>query len=293
MGVWLDPRDGSGDLISYFPRGFAQLIKLDSADVMSTGFGPNGSIMWGMEIKKIGDVLQSLQNGRLVEQLGKMHEDYDWKFLLVEGEIRCHWDTGNLQHRVKKDTRGKKSEFWVDAIFGNKQKMSYEHFMSWLLSVTICSGTFLVMSADRTSTAASVVAMDRQLSKPWEQHSSLKVFNDSQGPGMFIPSIAMTTARNLATGMGWERAARAADYFGTARAMCNATEEQWREIDGIDKVLAKRAVEGANTPHVLRQRTRRKAEANGQSHSNLSTSPGNHQAKERRGTTRKVSRPSK
>lgn len=286
MGVWLDPRAGSGDLLRWFPRGYAQLMELNASDVMGCGYGPDGEILWGVEIKKIGDALQSMQSGRLTEQLGKMHEDFDWKFLLIEGETRCHWETGNLQCRVK--GKSGKGEWWADALFGNKQKISYVHFMSWLFSLALCSGTQLITSAGRGETAATIVALDRMLSKPWTSHSSLKVFNESQ-PGMFIPSVAMTVAKDLSRGVGWEKAALAADHFKTVRAMVNADVEEWLEVDGFDKVLAARMVEGATVPHVLRQRRgKAKGASSGQSHVDVSAPSGDSKAKKRRSDTGKV-----
>lgn len=258
MAIWLDPRDGSGDLLSYFTTGTAQLAALESADVMGVGNGPEGKIMWGIEVKKVGDVIGSMQNGRLAEQLGKMYEDYDLKFLLVEGQFAMNEETGVLRHRVKKtNANGKEYEFWCDAYFGRKRKMDYSHFMAWLMSLCLCSGTFYLHTTCREETAMLIESLEDLLNKPWEGHSSLKVFNDASGPGLYIPSTAMKVARQLAFGLGWEKAAKAADHFKTVKAMVNATEQEWMEVDGVDKVLAQRAVEGATEPHVLRIRKKR------------------------------------
>lgn len=245
-------------MIAYFPNNFADIEYLNSGDVMGVGNGPNGGIVWGVEIKKLGDVLDSMQTGRLAEQLGKMQEDYDARFLLVEGDFRSA-DNGTLQQRKRRYVSGKWVEYWSDVMFGNKKKITYPHFMSWLLSVTICSNTFYLHTTSRQETADTVVALDRLFTKDWDGHGSLNVFHDgAPPPGLLIPTIPMEVVRKMADGVGWEKAVNAAAHFKTVRAMSNATVEQWREVDGIDKVLAERLVAGATVPHATKRRTRRK-----------------------------------
>lgn len=251
----LDPRDGSGDLIGYFPPGFAETAFLNSADVMSTGNGPDGPILWGVEIKKLstGDVIDSLQSGRLVEQLGKMQEDYDWRFLLIEGAFQQSETNGNLQKLVTKGSY----TFWSDVKFGNKQRMSYGHFWSWLLSVMISTGTFYLHTNGRQETADTIVSLAREFDKPWEERGSVKTFHIHQPPGLVVPTTTMLVIKDLAEGVGWEKAIAAANHFKTVKAAVNATEEEWCEVRGINKTLAKRLVEGANEPHVEKRRKRR------------------------------------
>lgn len=283
MGVYLDPRAGSGELLQYFPSGFAQLLTLDSGDVMGVGDGPNGSICWGVEIKKVttSDLLQSMEEGRLKEQLGRMQEDFDFRALIVQGDMRSNWQTGHLQVWSGKGARG----FWKDAVFGAKKKIMYQHFMSWLMSMLLCSGTFYIHTSDGQTTADTICALHNFFSKPWEDHSSLKVFNDSGDNGIYIPSVAMTVARAMIGGVGWEKAAAAADHFHTPKAIVNASTDEWMEVPGFDTVLSARAVEAANTPHVLRRRTRRKS---GQSHSDVQASPGDRKNQKRGSHSRAV-----
>lgn len=257
--IYIDPRSGSGDLIPYFGTFPTALVQLDSGDAMGVGNGPNGDIVWGVEIKKLGDALTSMQDGRLVEQLGKMYEEYGMSLFLLESDHRRNNQTGRLQHRVSKkdENTGKSREFWTDARFGNRQPIMYSHFTSWLLALTVCTGTMYLHSTSREETAATIVSLASELEKPWDGHKSLKVFNEGQAPGFAVPSTSMLVARDLAKGMGWEKAAKAAAHFKTPKAMVNATATEWREVDGIDKVLSERLVKGANEPHVLRRRERR------------------------------------
>lgn len=254
--IYIDPRDGSEDLPCYItPKKNVELLQLNSADAMGAGNGPEGTLLWGVEVKKLGDALQALQDGRLVQQLGRMHEDYDWNFFLLEATIRMNKQTGYLQQWAE-DRKSKGGGYWRDALFGNKEKMMYQHFYSWLMSVTICAGVFLLQTTSREETGAAIMSIDSQLSKPWEDHSSMKVFDDSHPSRFVVPSITMNVVRNLADGMGWEKSAAGAAHFGTPKAAVNATIGEWMEVDGVGKVLAQRIVEGANTPHKMRVRTR-------------------------------------
>lgn len=257
--IYVDPRAGSGDLIPYFGTFPTSLLQLDSGDIMGVGNGANGEIVWGVEIKKLSDALGSMQNGRLAEQLGKMYEEYDLRFFLLESDHRMNNRTGRLQHRVEKydEKTGKMREFWTDARFGNKQPIMYSHFTAWLIALTACTGTMYLHTTSREETAAMITSLATELEKPWDGHKSLKVFNDSNPPGFLVPSTPMLVARELASGMGWEKSAAAAAHFKTTKALVNATADEWKEVPGIDKVLSERIIKGINEPHVLRRRERK------------------------------------
>jgi ERCC4-type nuclease len=227
---------------------------------MGTGNGPGGTIVWGIEIKKIDDVVGSMQNGRLVEQIGKMQEDYDYghRYLLVEGNFRANRTTGKLEQCKRTMKNGKWIDYWATVKYGNKQEMMYTHYISWLMSILIGSATMYLHTTTRQETADVVTCIAREYDKPWEDRKSLKVFNDSQVPGLLIPTVPMCVARNMAEGVGWDKASKAAEHFKTVKAMVNATVEEWKKVDGFDKVLAQRMIDGATQPHIMKRRTRRK-----------------------------------
>lgn len=284
MTLYLDPRDGSGDLIEYLtPRKAVVLTQLNSADVMFAGNGPTGDVLVGIEVKKLGDALQSMQNGRLVKQLGEMIEDYDVRMFLLEGHLRCS-RTGVLQHFVRRQTKtGKWEEFWCDAYFGNRQTIMYSHFMTWVMSLCLGTGTWLLPSTGREETAQMIKAVQAFFDKPFAEHASLKVFDDSQTPGLMVPSVTMKVARDLAEGVGWEKAAAAADHFKTVKRMVTAAETDWLEVDGFGKELAKRMIAGINGEHVLRKRQRVKGTGGtfGSTHSNIQKSSSHRSSKRR------------
>ena len=67
-------------MTTLYQRGFIiDFIALASADYLVSG-------EFGIERKNIGDLLQSLRNGRLENQLGRMKREFQEIGLLVENE---------------------------------------------------------------------------------------------------------------------------------------------------------------------------------------------------------------
>ncbi len=257
----LDPRAGSGDLyplLSNAAGAGAVLEHLDAGDVMGSGWGPAGPVLWGIEIKRLSDALQSLQDGRLpASQLPRMHDYYDYVFLLIEADMRVCPQTGNLQRRLRRESKpgsGKWGERWVDVIVGAQRRMQAIAFLEWLMSLHVTGGARLLFAATRETTAAWIVAVWRCLGKPWEAHRSLRVFDESHPPRFIKPSRAACVAKELADGIGWEKAMAAGEHFGSAEAEVMASVEEWMRVPGIGRELAERAYAGAREIHTTRTR---------------------------------------
>jgi ERCC4-type nuclease len=279
MGVIvLDGRRGSGDLYAVLNAstgGQTTLGQIEAGDVMSDGWGPAGPILWGAEVKTMSDALGSLQDGRLpASQLPRMHEFYDYVFLLIEADMRVDASTGNLQKRMRKQARsGKWSEYWVDVLYGARERVQAIHFFEWLLSLHLTGGARLLFSNSREMTSAWIVALWKCLGKPWDRHKSLKVFDESHPPRFVIPSRAAKVAKDLADGVGWEKAMAAGEHFGSPQALINATEAEWKGVPGIDKVLAARLFAGARETH--RHTVKRGASFGGIDHGKTSRAHSN------------------
>jgi ERCC4-type nuclease len=261
MTLYVDPRIGSDDLVPLLtPFGLPVLRKqLSCGDVFFTGHGPDRStVMVGVERKRLGDALQCMQDGRLTrKQIPGMLEEYNFSWLLIEDAIRPG-DNGYLQvKKVKSYSSGKTYEFWVDAIFNKGRKLYYGDFMKWLFSIQMGSGLRLAITSDASETASWIIALYQYFQKPFEDHKTFRAFDESGTPPLVIPTTAMKVAKDLAVGIGWEKAISAAEHFRTAQAVVNATVEEWLEVDGIGKELAKRLVAGATEPHVTRTLKRR------------------------------------
>lgn len=296
----LDPRLGSGDLYDLLPRAETELVTLEDAehrgigDVASSGYDYRGPITWGMEIKRLGDALQSLQDGRLpASQLPRMHEHWDYVFLLIEEDIRVS-ETGYLQKRVRKQNARthKWSEYWADVVYGAREKVLARDLYEWLISLHVCGGARLLRSGGRADTAAWVKAVWRFFAKPWSEHKSLKVFDDSHPPRFVVPSKAAKVARVLADGVGWEKAMSVGEHLGSAEAVVCASVDELKAVDGIGDELAARIFHGARERHQhVEKRGGRNASRTARPHSDVLPAPGGGAASKRRAHRGKIPGP--
>ena len=204
MTIYLDMRAGSAELLSHIqPR--PSPMQLDSGDFMFVGNGLKGNVLVGGEVKKLGDALQCMQDGRLVTQLRKMLEDYDVLYFVLEARIRQNPKNGYLQQHLRrknpKSKTGRMHEFWADAMFGAREHVMYEAFMSWLhLSIGFSVGVQVVHTGSNAETGAWISAQHRWYQKDWSEHKSLRVFDTSQRPSLAEPSRAAEVAHALADG---------------------------------------------------------------------------------------------
>lgn len=281
MTILVDPMSGSVDLHQLLPRGGSVLSDLflsgsnNRADVAWFGNGPDPSRppFIGVERKRLGDALQCMQDGRLVEQLRGLVSTYDHVWILIEDEIRPGPSTGLLEkllHEKKKTKRGNGNSHyscnskchWVPALFGSKRKLMWRDFHHWLSTltygVTEVSGvvvrTWFTRSARET--ADWLWSEYNWWQKQWREHKSLDVFETShQRPkkGMMLrPPLEARIAKEF-DGFGWDRSLAAADRFGSPRGMANGTVEEWLEVDGVGRKLAEQIVGQWTRERVIRR----------------------------------------
>jgi len=103
--ISIDHRRGSGELKRYFLQYgvTTNLTTLSSADFAFTGKGPNNTqVSIGVERKVIDpDFLDSMSSRRLAGfQLGNLHDDYDYFYIVVEGYWR--FDVESDQIMIKR-----------------------------------------------------------------------------------------------------------------------------------------------------------------------------------------------
>lgn len=88
--IALDDRAGSKDLYTPLRKlGLpVDLMRLDSGDVAFLGRGEGGvPVHIGIEYKKLGELITSLRDHRIVAQAERMRGAFDFSYLLVEGEV--------------------------------------------------------------------------------------------------------------------------------------------------------------------------------------------------------------
>lgn len=264
--ILVDDRAGSGSLSAIARRNgklplaehpplslHAIPCRLDSADIMFEGNGPTGAISIGIEVKTIDDLLQSIGTGRLqATQIPAMIPAYDVRWLLCYGVWKESPTDGSL--RI---LRGK--TFHTCRI--GERLMPAEYLTSALWTVEAAG--VRTWRVDTPQEAAQwVVSYCRWWSKRWEDHKGLEVFDTSSYRTM-LPCLPtdddsvrdlMLRARIAAQleGVGYRRATSVAAHFRSVLEMVTATVDQWAEVRGIGKVLARHIVEAIAKRAALR-----------------------------------------
>lgn len=286
MTLFVDTQHGpghSGDLGPILRRYLvpSSLVvdqRLDHGDILIIGNGPNGSALRiGIEVKRIGDALTCMEDGRLAGldgQLEGMHRDYDLSWLVVEDELRPDRDSGVLMKRLtsvrlQRTRRGAKRQSktkahegdgrFVPALYGSGRTVTYAAVMKWTTSLQAGSiykyGKPLFVWPTKTpdETAQWIVSQYRfWTDKKFEAHKSMQLFNTAlQSKGRRSVGF-MSEARkrrmmfaNLFDGMGYDRAANMSTKFSSIEDMIRATVEELRikgsgreKKDGVGEKVA-------------------------------------------------------
>jgi ERCC4-type nuclease len=234
--ILLDRRIGSSDL--YTPlRTFGldvELTTLESADVAWLGRGPDEvPVPVGVEIKRIGDLLQSITSGRLSgHQLPNLVREYQHTWLLVEGQYRSG-DEGILETR--------QGGVWSPHAVG-RRPWTYREVEAFLTTLEVRAGVHVRRAWNRSETAA-LIAMLYQwwTGKAYDEHRAHQAMHSPMLDAglLYKPSLARRVAAEL-PGVGINKSGAVADHFKSVRALVEATETEWMEVPGIGKGLAKK-----------------------------------------------------
>lgn len=263
--ILIDDRQGSKDLISFPPlsslysSGACSLDRLDSADVVILGNGPDGNITIAVEVKSTTDLLDSCKSGRLqATQIAKMFDTYDMCWLLYYGDYR-KGSNGELEI-----LRGQK---WHSYPEQSKRPLPYAYLRSRLLEIS-CSGMhYEHVDCPRHKVEISgrwlwkynlspicewIVSTSQWLSRPWDSHKGFRTLDETRGKldvnplkrlapddGTYLKFKARAEVAAKFPGVRFERAVKIAQHFGSVREMVNAERCEYEEIEGVGKVIAK------------------------------------------------------
>ena len=225
----VDTRAGSNEIIEPLRKiGIdVDATILDAGDISFAGNGPDGDMLIGVEYKKLGDLIQSMRNGRFADQLRAMKQHYQISWLLIEGGIKGYHPRSPVFIRT-----GGKRPFKVP---GN---VSYHEIVSWCMTMCMQGGVLVW----RTDSHEETVAWLRSLYLWWttkEYHDHTAMLDFYQPPPIGSnPFTGPTLCQKVAVALprvGAKKAIRASKYFRSVSAMVNATEGQWQEIDGFGK----------------------------------------------------------
>lgn len=256
--IHIDNREGGSKQATTIPKMLSLLQShrfhppcsvstLPAADFFFTGHGPitddnsTGTVSIGFERKTISDFFSSCNSGRLVaEQLPKLIDLYDYRYLIVEGQAKVDWSSGELLER----RNGEWSPIVDKVNFKSRSNLSYtgERLLGAMNTISTFTPVTLIRTFGLQDTLDVVATLWHWWSKPYDKHSTLKKFH-SPNPQTTVliekASFNRRVAKEL-SGVSWEKSAYIEDRFRSVEAMCQATIKEWAEIPGIGPVLSKR-----------------------------------------------------
>lgn len=240
----VDPREGSR-WVSAAMRPFRIATverQMPCGDVAFMGEGPEGPIRVGVELKTLNDFLACLVDKRLAAgQMPRMLESYARSWIVVEGIYRPDKDTGCIQEMAV----GRGKAIWRT----HRSRITYAELDSYITAIEFETPIRVKRTGTRIETAWALADLYRVCRKPWGTHRLLKVFHeDVRWGGMVPPSWEHEIASRF-KGIGWEKAKDVVKRFKTFEEMAHGTEQEWAEIPGIGKVLARRAYRAVRGQH--------------------------------------------
>jgi len=234
----LDDRTGSIELLSHLQarRLPVNVCRLEFGDLAFEGSGPGGPVLVGVERKRLSDMLSSKREGRLAgHQLPGLLRDYGVVYVVVEGIYRANPDTGALEVP--------RHGSWVSASLGRKSFAASE-LEGFYLGMENRANVKIRRTNNERDTAMFVHTLWTWWGTPWESHRSLDVAYTPPPPTIQLvrPGLVHRMVKEI-DGFGWDKAKAVAAAFPTMEDALAADEKRWAGIDGIGKILAKRAVE--------------------------------------------------
>jgi ERCC4-type nuclease len=236
----LDQRTGSRELLPILRQAHptlpVRLCHLEYGDASIVGNGPEGAVMVGVERKTLGDLLHSIDTGRLMgHQVPGMVNSFGVRYLVIEGSWRRNPDTGVLEVR-----RGRGG--WGSP---NGRAWMWREMQGYLNTLEQMCGFHVHQTAGPWETADLLAALHGWWGKEWGEHKAHQVLGAASPvlqASFSSPSVVRRVAAQL-PGVGWTRSAAVEKKFASVVEMVGAGEKEWMEVEGVGKVTARKVVE--------------------------------------------------
>jgi ERCC4-type nuclease len=219
--IYVDSRVGSKDLLAPLQAlGLeAELTTLEFGDVCFEGKGLKGSLIEiGIELKTLGDAINSLRSGRLSgHQLPGLRNTYTYAWLILEGQWR--------QNEFGQMTTYQGRRGWT-VLPG---KMSASEFEKQILTLELCGGLIARYTNSRVDTVRFIAALYRWFSdKAMDQHRSHLKTHDTP---TLTPVSAYRAFYMKIPGVGYRLSQAVENHFkgGPRQASC-ASIDEWANI---------------------------------------------------------------
>lgn len=220
---------------------------LPAGDFCFAGEGPKGPCLVGIERKRVKDMLSSIRTGRYAgEQIPKMIDHYDFKFLILEGRFRTNWYSGVLEEKYGRD--------YAPVTVGKSTFLGLE-LDSFLIANVLCTPIRVQRTRDPQETVEFVMALHHRFNKPWDDN--LKHVAAIHEPEQYATVGKASTVRRVAHTLdkvGWEKSGTIEQNFNSVADMVAAGPKDWEKLPGFGKVLSQRIwaqLHGQYDPGVL------------------------------------------
>lgn len=204
--------------------------KLDAGDLCFLGKGPDGEVTVGVEFKKLKDLLSSLRSGRLQgHQLIGMQQ-FDFRYLLIEGEYRSD-DRGLVTVRSRFGE-------WRPA----QGSFRASELDKTLIGLPLRAGVYVWQTHTRRETVRWIESLYRSFTDcSWDAHGShIAIYR----PPTLAPISDFRTTISTFPGIGTKTSLHVEEHFGgSIRKAVRARAKDWAGIAGIGAKVAQRVDE--------------------------------------------------
>ena len=222
--ITVDSREGSKELVPVLSK-MGVPVRMDYlayGDVMFLGKGPEGGTLVGIEYKKLSDLLQSWNDGRLLgHQLPGMMNAYEVNYLLVEGVYSCNTE-GQIQ--ILRGTR------WVP----HESALKYSNLRGWLQTLSATYGVRVLECPNLLSSAVQVASLYGWYQKEWSDHGTAVTVHSPCLKTLLMPTPRQKVAAQF-PGVGTDKLVSIEEVFGSVKEMVNADAAKWAEVKGVGK----------------------------------------------------------
>ena len=228
--IFLDDRQGSGELATLFQLP-CTLCRLEYADAMFFGNGPQGGVSIGVERKKIHDLVDSISTGRLsAHQLTGLTDSYDAVYLIVEG----YWRAGESGILETLNSRHQ----WAPIEHGKRRYM-YRDIAAYLNSAMITAHAHVLRTSTPRETVLWIESIFKSWSKLWTDHTIFKKFQDVplERANLVPPTVTRRMLKELSK-VGWEKSKDLEKVFPSMESLIWASPKDIAKVPGFGKKLA-------------------------------------------------------
>jgi ERCC4-type nuclease len=203
--------------------------KLLYGDVCFEGNGPHGTVLIGIELKKIHDMLTCIDDARYsAHQRTGMAQMYKVSILNIQGMWRPH-DQSDLLMEGHYDKSG--NLVWAYCRPAGRNVM-YSKLRRYLFSVSL-SGVHVTYTRDLMHTVQDILEWYWYFQKKWKDHTALLAMQKINIPTLTgKPSLVRRWAVQL-DDIGVKLSDDAARVFKTPIALANADEIEWMRVSGV------------------------------------------------------------